>query len=99
MHYLHKSCSRRSDQTAETWPTGLTGRRRIRGLRLSDMQPLDLMVLAVVLLVTFRGFIDNFLGHGTMLVDVWFAALLVWSIFAVVTGRVCQRRGKLGLYC
>ncbi len=99
MHYLHKSCSRRSDKTAETWPTDLTGRRRIRGLRLSDMQPLDLMVLAVVLLVTFRGFIDNFLGYGTVLVDIWFAALLVWSIFAVVTGRVCQRRGKLILYC
>lgn len=70
----------------------------VKRRKLSEMQMLDLLVLLTVLLVTFRGFIDNFIGYGTLLVDVCFAVLLGWSIFAVVTGRVGRSRNRTILY-
>lgn len=60
----------------------------------------DLLVGIIVILVTFRGFIDNFIGYGTLLVDACFAILLLWEVYACFTGMVKRSRWAkvLGLY-
>lgn len=67
--------------------------------RLQEAQVVYLLIAAVVFLVTVRGFIDNFLGCGTVLVDACFIAVVLWCIFALCTGKVSRSRHRAVLSC
>ena len=54
----------------------------------------DVIICGIILLVIFRGFIDNFIGNGTLLVDALFLCLLIWAIGALLRGEVSGSRHK-----
>ncbi len=60
----------------------------------------DILIGIVMLLVLFRGFIENFIGHGTLLVDCFFILLLFWEIYACYIGKakVNKHQTLLTLY-
>ena len=68
----------------------VSGERQKPNIRISELQLCDLLVFIVVVLVIFRGFIDNFLGNGTAFVDIFFAALLPCCFFALLSGKVSR---------
>ena len=48
----------------------------------------DLLMNAIIILVTFRGFIDNFIISGTLLVDAVFVCILIWCVIRLLTGKI-----------
>ncbi len=58
----------------------------------------DVLIAALIVLLIFRGFIDNFLGYGTLYVDICFIFLLAWIIFAILSDKVTKNSHKNILY-
>ena len=54
---------------------------------------IDILIGCILFCVLFRGFIENFLGHGTVYVDFLFLILLFWTIYICVSSRVLDHRG------
>lgn len=55
----------------------------------------DILIGCTLFFVLFRGFIENFLGQGTLYVDFCFGILLLWSLFKCIRGKLFQfYRGK-----
>ena len=48
----------------------------------------DFIMIVVIFLVTFRGFIDNFIMSGTLLVDCLFVIIAILCVIALFTGAV-----------
>lgn len=55
---------------------------------LKDLYLTDLLIGIIILLVLFRGFIENFIGHGTLFVDCFFIMLCVWAFYTCLTGKI-----------
>ena len=56
----------------------------------------DILIAGILFLVLFRGFIENFLGHGTLYVDFCFGILTLWSLFICINGGVFKTfRGRI----
>lgn len=72
--------------------SAVTSGTYVRRNEKSTVYVTDLLIGVIVILVTFRGFIDNFIGYGTLLVDACFAVLLIWELYACLTGMVKRSR-------
>ena len=58
----------------------------------------DILIGCILLFVLFRGFIENFLGNGTLYVDFFFLILLIWTIYTCVSGNVFKHRKILAKF-
>lgn len=56
----------------------------------------DILIASILFFVLFRGFIENFLGHGTLYVDFCFGILTLWSLYTCINGGVFKTfRGRM----
>lgn len=67
---------------------------RPRARRADELYLTDLFIAVTIVLVTFRGFIENFIGHGTVFVDFCFGLLLVWGVMVCLCGEIGRSRHK-----
>ena len=67
---------------------------QVRQKKRNEIYATDILIGAIIILVTFRGFIENTVGYGTFFVDLCFFLLFVWELYVCLSGEVRKSRHK-----
>ena len=67
---------------------------QVRQKKRNEIYATDILIGAIIILVTFRGFIENTVGYGTFFVDLCFFLLFVWELYVCFSGEVRKSRHR-----